>query len=234
MGIYLVFAVVGAAVLAWLALRSTSSMNPAALSRTMRYASAVLLGLLAIATLYARLLPLALVFGALSFLVATDRLSFFGRWLRGGVGGFGGRHTKVTTGYFELDLDQETGSLAGVILRGPYAGRTLAGLSPQEGAELYHQCRTNDAPSATILEAYLDRLYGPRWREGSGGSDGEGFGPPMTVEEALAILGLSPGATQDDIREAHRRLMQQVHPDKGGSGYLAAQINAARDFLLGD
>ena len=54
----------------------------------------------------------------------------------------------------------------------------------------------------------------------------------MSVEEAYAILGLAPGATPDQIKEAHRRLMVKLHPDHGGSDYLATQINRARDVLL--
>jgi curved DNA-binding protein CbpA len=55
----------------------------------------------------------------------------------------------------------------------------------------------------------------------------------MSREDAYAVLGLAPGASETAIREAHRRLMAKVHPDRGGSDYLAAQINQARDVLLG-
>jgi DnaJ family protein C protein 19 len=54
----------------------------------------------------------------------------------------------------------------------------------------------------------------------------------MSRSEALKVLGLEEGATQEQIRAAHRRLIQQIHPDKGGTDYLAAKINEAKDVLL--
>ncbi|MBV9250578.1 MAG: DnaJ domain-containing protein [Acetobacteraceae bacterium] len=89
-------------------------------------------------------------------------------------------------------------------------------------------------------------LFGPliwnRWRTSHpaaarpGGAEpppppARSFGP-MTREEAYEVLGLRPGATEEEIRDAHRRLMRAAHPDSGGSDWLAARINQARDVLL--
>jgi len=99
-------------------------------------------------------------------------------------------------------------------------------------------CRADDEEGARLVEAYLDRAH-PDWREAMR-DGGEGAGPggaprgaaEMTTEEAYAILGLAAGADEAAIRAAHHRLMMQVHPDHGGSDYLASQINRARDVLL--
>ena len=105
--------------------------------------------------------------------------------------------------------------------------------------ELY---RDSDAQSASVLTAFLDREHGEEWREAAdSGSDGgesgrQGTSPVqgMSKDEAWSILGLSPGAGPEDIRAAHRRLMQKLHPDRGGSDYLAARVNAAKTLLLGE
>jgi hypothetical protein len=103
------------------------------------------------------------------------------------------------------------------------------------------QVRPQDGKSARLLEAYLDRRQ-PDWRvnrsseQAGGGSSAEGAGGeagPMTAEEAYRVLGLSTGATEAEIKAAYQRLIQHLHPDRGGSSFLAAQVNRARDVLLG-
>ena len=80
---------------------------------------------------------------------------------------------------------------------------------------------------------------GPRWGAGGGPDVGQGQKPPpraragMTQADALEVLGLTPGASEEDIKAAHRRLMRGAHPDLGGSDWLASRINQARDILLG-
>jgi DnaJ-domain-containing protein 1 len=141
-----------------------------------------------------------------------------------------------------MTLDHDTGSMEGTILRGRFSGMRLEELGMADLLSLLRECRAEDEEGARLLEAYLDRLH-PDWRDdlageraGSAGGSGRGSARPssgdMTVDEAYAILGLSPGADPEAVKEAHRRLMVKLHPDHGGSDYLATKINRARDVLL--
>ena len=158
-----------------------------------------------------------------------------------------GSTSRVETGRLRMTIDHDTGELTGEVLGGAYRGRTLDSLSRTELLALLSECRREDPESARLLEAYLDRRLGAGWRDGdedpaarethgAGGGAGTGAGAgefPMTASQALEILGLGPDATREAIVSAHRRLIQKLHPDRGGSGYLAAQINRAKDILLG-
>jgi hypothetical protein len=133
----------------------------------------------------------------------------------------------VETATLAMRLDHATSQMSGRILRGPHAGRELAELTLPEAIALLAECRVTDADSVPLLEAWLDRTQ-PDWRDTAPPMpDG-----PMTRPEALAVLGLAEGATAETIRAAHRRLMRSAHPDHGGSDWLAARINQARDLLL--
>jgi hypothetical protein len=152
----------------------------------------------------------------------------------------GGQTSTVATAFLRMTLDHDTGAMEGTILRGRFAGMRLDELGPADLLALLRECRAEDEEGARLLEAYLDRIR-PDWRDelaggggiGAGGSGGaRPAGGDMTVEEAYAILGLSPGADAEAIKEAHRRLMVKLHPDHGGSDYLATKINRARDVLL--
>lgn len=144
--------------------------------------------------------------------------------------GGGGQRTEVHTTFLQAWIDHASGDVGGTVLAGSFAGRTLDGLSDSELMDLRAQC-ASDADSLKILEAYLDRRLGSDWRTAR--QPPRGPRPDMTREEALAVLGLAEGASNEEVRAAHRRLIQRVHPDVGGSADLAARINRAKDVLLG-
>ncbi len=156
-----------------------------------------------------------------------------------------GGTSDIETRYLRMRLDHDTGTLWGEVVAGRHNGKTLATMAPAELLDLLAECRAGDPPSAQVLEGYLDRHHeGWRVDDPAGSGAGEAGGqenagataPPsaaMTREEALKVLGLDDGAGPDDIKAAHRRLMAALHPDHGGSDYLAAKINQARDVLLG-
>ncbi|WP_207538347.1 J domain-containing protein [Sabulicella rubraurantiaca] len=145
----------------------------------------------------------------------------------------GGEASGVETETLEMRLDMETGALSGRVRQGPFGGRELAGLSLPELLMLLEHCAAADHESVGLLEAWLDRAH-PGWREESLHEEPpRSPGGRMGREQALSVLGLSEGATEAEIRAAHRRLMQSAHPDRGGSDWLAAQVNEARDVLLG-
>lgn len=161
-----------------------------------------------------------------------------------------GRSSDVETPYLRMKLDHDTGVLDGVILQGRFEGRRLGEMSEAEVLELLRECRVNDEGSASILETYLDRVFGTGWRSGDAGGAGAGQGSgssgsrwgrrggrasaggEMSRDEAYEILGLRPGASDEQVKAAHRELMQKMHPDRGGSNYLASKLNQAKDVLL--
>jgi DnaJ-domain-containing protein 1 len=132
-----------------------------------------------------------------------------------------------------MNLDHDSGELTGQIVAGPDAGRSLGEFDlPQLTAMM----AGFDAESVSLLESYLDRRF-PAWRQDAQGNTARGEGRAtssgkMTNEEAYQILGLQPGASRDEIGRAHRALMKKLHPDQGGSTYLAARVNEAKDTLL--
>jgi hypothetical protein len=149
----------------------------------------------------------------------------------------GGQKSQVRSQFIEMTLDHDTGALHGLIIAGPEAGRELDGFTLDE---LIALARGFDAESWSLLEGYLDRRF-PAWRENtqSAGATGRGSedrratpSGKMTADEAYQILGLKPGAGREEISRAHRGLMKKLHPDQGGSTYLAARVNEAKDILL--
>jgi DnaJ-domain-containing protein 1 len=227
-----------AVVVLYLLLQMFRAANPAVLARVVRLAGGVLS------------LAVAAYTGLRGELVVAIPLGLFGAGLLGwapaqsmgfpNLGGlFGGgqrstgQSSRVRSQFLDMALDHDSGELTGEILAGPDAGRSLHEF---DLAQLVAMMPAFDAESVSLLESYLDRRF-PAWRQNAQ-SDGAGrqrratSSGKMTDEEAYQILGLQPGASRDDIGRAHRALMKKLHPDQGGSTYLAARVNEAKDTLL--
>jgi hypothetical protein len=146
-----------------------------------------------------------------------------------------GQNSQVETLFVRMTLDHDTGAMTGTVLRGRFAGMRLDELGRADLLALLRESRAEDEESGRLLEAYLDRMH-PDWHDDVGrervGPAAHGATGDVTVEEAYAILGLGPGADANAIKAAHHRLMKQLHPDHGGTDYLATKINRARDVLL--
>ncbi len=145
-----------------------------------------------------------------------------------------GQVSHVRTAYLEMELDHDTGAMRGRVLAGSYQGASLDEL---DRAALIKLLGEVDEDSRDLLAAYLDRMT-PGWRERAQHDGGNGSGPrsagsgKMTEDEAYLILGIKPGASDEEISRMHRNLIKKLHPDQGGTTYLAARINEARDVLL--
>ncbi len=222
-----------------------------------------LVGMLALLRLFADAKPAqvrqALVWGAgilgvglVALLFATGRggqafwaFALFGpalwRWFqgwraartfaRGGAASPGGE-SDVETATLSMSLDHASGRMVGRVKAGRQAGRDLADLDLPGLLELMREVAAEDPESVPLLEAWLDRTH-PDWRDAAPPTPPGARGGRMTREEALQVLGLAEGAAEAEIRAAHRRLMRAAHPDQGGSDWLAARLNEARDVLIG-
>ena len=227
-----------AVVVLYLLLQMFRAANPVVLARAIKIAGGVLS------------LAVAAYTGLRGELAVAIPLGIFGAGLLGwspfGPGGFSniggifggtqrssGQASRVRSQFLEMTLDHDSGELSGRIVDGPNAGRSL---DEFDLPQLLAMAAAFDAESVALLESYLDRRF-PAWRQNAQGDTAGGqrrtaASGKMTDEEAYQILGLQPGAGRDDITRAHRTLMKKLHPDQGGSTYLAARVNEAKDTLL--
>jgi hypothetical protein len=178
-------------------------------------------------------------------LPALLALVFLARRMRGGFSlprgrpaPSSGQTSEVETAYLTMTLDHDSGAMHGRVLRGRFAGAELEELTFEQLLELLAECRRQDEQAAQVLVTFLERIHAEAWADHlesggeTGGRAGEAGTPRMSSAEAYEVLGLEPGATEVEIKEAHRRLMQKIHPDHGGSTFLASKINQAKDVLL--
>jgi DnaJ domain len=237
------FLLIGILVLVGLVLLARNFVNahPAHLAQGVRAFAAAFSALASTGLLFAGRFGLALItIGATIMAIRALRRATAGGYAGYGGGGIGSRphSSEVTTDTLQMQLDHATGDLDGEVLQGRFAGRSLASLGLPELLDLIADCQRDDPRSVALIETYLDRRQ-PDWRDhAAGGTRAQDQSPAAAaagaMDEATAwsILGLAPGASEAEIKAAHRRLMTKLHPDHGGSSYLAAQLNQAKDLLL--
>jgi len=202
-------------------------------------------------------LGLGIVLAGAVFLAATGRMHWLGaaftallvfarqalplllRWfpmlvsLRSKSASASGQSSTVETALLRMQLDHDSGALQGEVLKGAYQGWRLADMDRQQLEQFLVYCRSEDANSLQLLDSYLHQRFPGEAAFGGQQQAGTGSVNSMGRTEALAVLGLKDEATEEDIIAAHRKLIQKLHPDRGGNDYLAAQVNLAKDLLLG-
>ncbi len=139
--------------------------------------------------------------------------------------------SQVNTRILSMVMNHDNNRLSGEVISGPFSGQQLDGMELSNLEQLLDYCHQQDTDSARLLITYLNHRFGADWQQQSTAPPPSSNGE-MDEDAAYAVLGLIPGASKEDIVAAHRRMMQKMHPDRGGSDYLAAQINQAKDLLL--
>jgi hypothetical protein len=215
--------------------RAFVGTDPRTLLRIIRYAAGFALLVIGGVFAFAGRFGLGLMLVALGVsAISTGRI---GPIDLGGHARSAGTDSTVRSRYLRMRLDHDSGTLNGEVLLGSFSGRMLDELDKAALISFRDEVAA-DQESLALVEAYLDRRM-PGWREdveadGAAGARSASDAGPMTDQQAYEILGLAAGAGKAEIRAAHRRLMKIVHPDRGGSTFLAARINEAKDWLLGN
>lgn len=135
-----------------------------------------------------------------------------------------GGKAHFTTEYLDLEIDVANKAVRGKVIKGLYEGQNFADLSAEQLAKLAEYYHDRDKKSHFFVRAAQ-----------KGFQDQTAQQPDLQDpdrKEALQILGLNDNPSEDDIITAHRRLINKLHPDRGGSDFLASRVNQARDVLL--
>ena len=148
-----------------------------------------------------------------------------------------GQVSSVNTEFLEMNLNHDTGEMSGLVIKGEKKGYRIETLNLNQLLELIEESKS-DAASIQLLERFLDKYFDENWRETYQSSsdryenNNDYSSDSISRAQALKILGLVEPVTDEQIKEAHRRLILANHPDRGGSTFLATQINKAKDVLL--
>lgn len=142
----------------------------------------------------------------------------------------GSNRSQVDTRILKMTLDHDSNRLYGEVISGPFAGQQLDAMPLAQLQDLLDYCHREEKDSAKLLITYLNHRFGNNWQQQQ--QTPPPHNGPLDERAAYAILGLQKGASKQDIVDAHRRMMAKMHPDRGGSDYLAAQINEAKELLM--
>jgi uncharacterized protein YjiS (DUF1127 family) len=228
-------------------LRGFIGVDPKLLSKALRYAAAIGLALAALFFAFLDRVGVAVLLGSMAYGLFTGGRAWPGGWpgwhfpySGGGPRSQSGQTSTVQTEWIEMELDHDTGEMHARVLKGSFSGKALDTLSDEQALAFYAEAGSVDPETARLMEAYLDRRLGADWRSKARERNADEDKSTrsrrdsgMSRDEAYRVLGLEAGATEEEIRVAHRKLMLNLHPDRGGSDYLAAKINEAKDVLIG-
>jgi hypothetical protein len=153
--------------------------------------------------------------------------------LRGSSTAQQGQSSTVATEFLRMHLDHDSGKLSGEVIKGEFTDWLLAEMDNQQLQALLAFCQQEDSESAQLLDSYLQQRFDGSSEFGQQQQTAQPSHTGMSRKEALDVLGLDDSASDEDVTAAHRKLMQKLHPDRGGNDYLASKINQAKDFLLG-
>ncbi|MFT6556584.1 DnaJ domain-containing protein [Sneathiella sp.] len=210
---------------------AVAQANPKTIIRAIRIATAIILGVVATFFVFTGRFAYAPPLAAAAIFLLSNR-SFLGNRKPSS-----GNQSDVKTNWIHAVLDHDSGDMDGLVLQGTYKDKNLSDLNARELNNLLEEL-SDDAQSRSILETYMDRRFSDNeketnFRQDHANSDETtgSYSQDMSKAEALEVLELDKGATKEEIKAAHKRLMKKFHPDHNGSSYMAAKINQAKDIL---
>ena len=142
-----------------------------------------------------------------------------------------GQSSSVQTEFLEMTLEHDSGKMTGIVKKGRFSGNRLEKLNLDELVHLLEEAR-DDPKTIQLLENFLEINHGAEWRTRESSHKNTSNSLEMDIDQALEILGLDPNPAKSQIIDAHRKLILANHPDRGGSTFLASQINKAKEVLL--
>ncbi|WP_052741755.1 DnaJ domain-containing protein [Kiloniella litopenaei] len=222
-----------------------SRANPATVLKTIKIILAIIGLFIALFLLFTGRIFMVLAAIPLLLPMLLRTRALFSR-LKAARGGTAGQSSEVVTTFLKMKLDHDSGEMDGLILAGDHKGCWLSELNLDQLEDLYRHYSAEEIKSAELLSAYASRRFGEKWAGnedesaqqrddadyGSKDNEAKNHMGHMDRKKALEILGLEGNPSPDEIRQAHRKLMQKLHPDHGGSTYLATQVNQAKEILL--